>query len=297
MLQAMEVSERAMTRHTTCTSIHGIIDCPNRKRTRRADTPCRGQHGRWIIMACLLSGVVCVTWAADNIPVIELESRVIAVGIPGIAGVRQVGSFHPSGAIPSNPQFAATTRPGQILAPDAVLVTSTSNFGAPLGVPSQSAGAILSITTTGHSPLLIPTDFASRDGQAATLGGAVRLLTAQSPAFLNRINNPRALTALQPAVANPRYISINNAFGRPWFASVPEGTDGLGTSTVIDPTGRPLAHPPSATAGGVFAGTETNRLQQEAPGALTHGAVGTAFLGPSPDASGPAVFAVVQTDA
>src|SRR5262249_54054559 len=126
--------------------------------------------------------------------------------------------------------------------------------------------------------------------------GAVRLFTAQSPAFLNRLNNPQALTALHPAVSNPRYISINNAFGRPWFASVPEGPDGAGTSTVLDPTGRPLASSPSRTAGGVFAGTATNRRQQEVAGAVLRGAVGTAFLGPSPDASGLAVFAVVATD-
>ena len=227
---------------------------------------------------------------------IELESRVIAVGIPGIAGVRQVGSFHAGGAIPSNPQFAATTRHGALLDPEAVLVTSTSNFGAPLGVPSQATGAILSISSRGNVPWLIPSDFARRDGQAVALDGAVRLFTAQSPAFLNRINNARALTALEPAVSNPRYISINNAFGRPWFASVPQGADGPGTSTVLDPTGRPLANPPSTAAGGVFAGTETNRHQQEVPGALRRGAVGTAFLGPSPDASGFAVFAVVGTD-
>ena len=163
-------------------------------------------------------------------------------------------------------------------------------------MPSQPAGAILSINPNGSLPLLIPADFAARSGQAAALGGDVRLLTAQSPAFLNRLDNPRAVTALQPAVSNPRYISINNAFGRPWFANAPEDAAGFSTSSVINPTGRPLAHPPSALAGGVFAGTETNRRVQQAPGALAHGAVGTAFLGASPDASGLAVFAVVQTD-
>ena len=240
--------------------------------------------------------LAAIAWAADRVPVYELEARLIAVGIPGAAGVRQVGTFHAGGAIPRHPQFAMTTRPGQVLDPERVLVTSTSNFGAPLGVPSQPAGAILSINPRGSLPLLIPADFATQGGQAVTLGGDVRLLTAQSPGFLNQIDNPRAVTAMQPAVANPRYISINNAFGRPWFASAPEDAAGFGTSTVIDPTGRPLANPPSALAGGVFIGTETNRRTQQVPGALTHGAVGTAFLGASPDASGLAVFAVVQAD-
>jgi hypothetical protein len=69
--------------------------------------------------------------------VYELKARLIAIGIPGAAGVRQVGRFHAGDAIPRHPQFALATRPGQVLDSDRVLVTSTSNFGAPLGVPSQ----------------------------------------------------------------------------------------------------------------------------------------------------------------
>jgi hypothetical protein len=97
-------------------------------------------------------------------------------------------------------------------------------------------------------------------------------------------------------VSNPLGISLNNAFGRVWFANAPTGVSGPGTSTVIDPTGRPLANPPDAQAGGVFAGVVTNRQPQVIPGDLSRGAVGTALLGPSPDGTGKAVFAVVTAD-
>src|SRR5262249_15465018 len=54
---------------------------------------------------------------------------------------------------------------------------------------------------------------------------------------------------------------------------------------------------PSALAGGVFAGNLTPRQPaQIIPGALNRGAVGTAFLGHSPDGSTRAVFCVVLSD-
>jgi hypothetical protein len=97
-------------------------------------------------------------------------------------------------------------------------------------------------------------------------------------------------------VSNPLGISINNAFGRPWFASAPQGSHGLGLSTVLDPDGRPLADAPHLGAGGVFAGALTNRDPQRLAGGLQTGAVGTAFLGASPDGTGKAVFAVLTAD-
>jgi hypothetical protein len=98
-------------------------------------------------------------------------------------------------------------------------------------------------------------------------------------------------------VSNPLCISINNAFGRLWPANAPRGLHGIGTSTILDPDGAPLAGAPNLQAGGVFAGNLTPRLPtQLLPGALNRGAVGTAYLGRSPDGSTRAVFSVVLAD-
>src|SRR5262249_61216962 len=65
----------------------------------------------------------------------------------------------------------------------------------------------------------------------------------------------------------------------------------------LDPTGIPLAHAPNPQTGGVYAGSLTPRQPaQIISGALERGAVGTAFLGHSPDGSGRAVFSVVVAD-
>ena len=92
-------------------------------------------------------------------------------------------------------------------------------------------------------------------------------------------------------------LSINNAFGRLWPANAPFGLEGIGTSTILDPDGAGLAGAPNTLAGGVFAGDLTPRQPaQIIPGALNRGAVGTAFLGHSPDGSTRAVFSVVLAD-
>jgi hypothetical protein len=161
----------------------------------------------------------------------------------------------------------------------------------------EEEGSFLSIDPRNPKPLVIPPTFAETDGQASTLGGLVQMFSAQSPAFLNGNNNPSAVTAAFSGTSNPLGISINNAFGRLWPANSPTGIDGIGTSTILDPTGIPLAGAPNAQAGGVFAGDLTPRLPtQILPGALNHGAVGTAFLGRSPDGSRRAVFCVVLAD-
>jgi hypothetical protein len=194
------------------------------------------------------------------------------------------------------PEFAAFTRPGAVLDPARLLVASSSNFGAPLAQPDRPAGAILSLDPRTETPLVIPPTFAAAGGQATALEGRVQLLTAQSPAFVNRASNPQAVTGDLAPVSDPQGISLNNAFGRPWFANTPAGLHGAGVESVIDPDGRPLAGAPSQTAGGVFTGTVTNRTVQQIPGALSSGAVGTALLGKSPDGGGRAVFAVVHAD-
>ncbi|MER8762295.1 di-heme oxidoredictase family protein [Mesorhizobium sp. M0968] len=269
-----------------------------------------------------------VGFTSDHISAWRLGARIVAVRLPGVAGVREVGRFHNGGPIPGNPEFLLTTREGRVLDPLRVLVAVGSNFGAPPGDLLFKPGAILSIDPRGDKSgtILVPQDLTDQD--LADYGGAspVQLYTAQSEPFLNRRYNGQARTARLAAASGPRYISINNAFGRPWIANAPNGLAGEGSVTVVDPDGAPLDNAPSREAGGVFAGRSTDREQaqiaqptgwlasgwlangwlakrlnyrasgQLTPGGLQTGALGTAFLGPSPDGSGFAVFAAVTAD-
>ena len=208
-----------------------------------------------------------------------------------------VGRFLPGGPIHDTAAFAAFTQPGRVLDPNRLLVGSSSNFGAPLADPSQAPGSLLSIDPSGDSPLVVPPSFAAADGQVATLGGRVQLFSAQSPAFLNGLDTPVAVTAGMAGVSNPHGLSINNAFGRIWPANVTAGLSGPSTESILDPTGLPLASAPDQVSGGVFAAGLTNRQpQQLQAGAMMTGAVGTALLGRSPDESTRAVFAIVLAD-
>src|SRR5262245_18161617 len=227
--------------------------------------------------------------------VADVAARLVAVGIPGISAVSAVGTFHPGGPIHDKAAFRVHTQPGGILDPERIFVAGGSNFGAPFGQGEQPPGVILSIDPRG--PLLVvPPDFAAAGGQASALEGRLRLFTANSPAFVNRLYNPAAATADYVPVARPTAISINNAFGRPWFTSVPFGPKNVGIQSVIDPDGRPLDGAPSKVAGGIFAGALTNRTPQLVPGAMSTGALATAQLGKSPDGSGRAVFAGLHAD-
>ena len=208
-----------------------------------------------------------------------------------------MGNFLPGGPIHDKPAFAALTQPGQVLDPKRILVGSTANFGESLANPDQLPGSFLSIDPNGKNTLVIPPLFAASGGQASTLGGMVQMYSAQSPPFLNSIHNATAATASFTGVSNPLGISINNAFGRLWPANAPFGLEGIGSSTIDDPTGEPLAGAPNPMIGGVYAGNLTPRMpMQVIPGALDTGAVGTALLGRSPDGSTKAVFAVVTAD-
>jgi hypothetical protein len=227
----------------------------------------------------------------------SLSGRVVAIGIPGISAVSAVGTFLPGGPIHDNPKFAAFTNPGRVLDPTRILVGSNSNFAAPLANNDQDEGSFISIDPSGSAILVIPPDFAMAGNQASALAGKVQMFSAQSPNFRNGVNNPLAVTAGFTGVSNPLGLSINNAFGRLWPANAPLGLDEIGTSTILDPTGIPLAGAPNVKAGGVFAGNLTPRLPaQVLVGGLNTGAVGTAFLGHSPDGSGRAVFSVVLAD-
>jgi hypothetical protein len=226
-----------------------------------------------------------------------LRGRVVAIGIPGASAISPVGTFLPGGPIHDKPALATFTQPGRVLDPVRILVGSSSNFGAIAANPNQHEGAILSIDPRSPNVLIVPPGFAVAGGQDSTLGGLVQMFSAQSVGFLNQIENPQAVTAGFTGVSNPLGLSINNAFGRLWPANSPFGLDGIGTSTILDPGGYPLAGAPNPVAGGVFAGALTPRLPaQVLAGALNAGAVGTALLGRSPDGSGKAVFSVVLAD-
>lgn len=223
-----------------------------------------------------------------------LNAQVVATGIPGAGAICQIGTFHLGGPFHDNAAFSPFTAPGQILDGKRLLVASSSNFGAPLGRADQAPGAILSIDLGGGG-VAVPADFAAAGGQASAWGGRVRLYTANSPAFLNSVFSPLAATANEVAVSLPLGISLNNAFGRPWFANGPFGDAGYGTITVIDPGGQPFKGPPNPVAGGVFAGDVTNRNASSTHG-LTAPALATSLVTKSPDGTGRAVFFAALAD-
>jgi hypothetical protein len=223
-----------------------------------------------------------------------LRARILATGIPGAGAVAEVGDFLRGSPLHDNAALTAFTQNGQILDPKRVLVASTSNFGAPLALPGEPEGSVLSIDPSA-GPVSVPPGFASAGGQASAVGGAVQLYTAQSPAFLNSVKEPQAVTAGLPSASLPLGLSINNGNGRPWLANAPNGAAGNGTITVLDPQGDPLAGAPDTVAGGVFAGNLTNRNPGSA-GGLTAAALGTAILTKSPDLTGRAVFVAVEAD-
>jgi hypothetical protein len=235
----------------------------------------------------------------------DLNSRIVAVGIPDASAVSPVGTFltgSPCGS-PIPTRFPTFIQPGAVLDPTRILVGARSNFGAPPASGAGQAGAFLSIDPSGLDILSVPPTFASSGNQASALGGRVRMYSANSPFWLNSIRNTSAVTAGYTGVSNPLGLSINHAFGRPWPANAPFGQSSVGSSTILDPDGLPLNGAPNPLIGGVYVGALTNRdhvttppQPQVIPGVLSTGAVGTAFLGPSPDRSCRAVFCVVTAD-
>lgn len=254
-----------------------------------------------MVIGLLGSSVVFAQDNGNGVPQF-VRARIVAVGIPGASTVSPVGVFLPGGPIHDKPALHAFTQPGQVLDPVRILVGSSSNFGASLARTDEMEGSVLSIDPTSGNTLSVPADFASAGGQASGLGGSVQVFSSNNAAFLNSIKNPVATTANFPGVSNPLGISINNAFGRLWPANAPTGLNGPGTSTILDPQGWGLAGAPNANIGGVYSGNLTNRgnfppsTAQVIPGGLNTGAVGTAFMGASPDGSKKAVFAVVEAD-
>ena len=242
-----------------------------------------------------------------------LRARLVASGLKQAYGIRQVGRFHSGGPFVTNPEFLLQTQAGRALDPQRVLVAVEQNFGVAPGNPAHAQGAIVSIdanAATQQHPLVVP---AVLDARRPAEGGAVQLYSVQSKDRLNRQHSASARTADFAGVSGPRYLSINNGFGRPWVANAPFGLQGPGSESVLDPDGAPLANAPSDVAGGVFVGGLSARTSspkavrsgwlasllnrqasgQLTPGSIDKGALGTAFMGSAPDGSGFAVFAAV----
>jgi hypothetical protein len=267
-----------------------------------------------LVAGCMLcaraqTGEQNAPWqAAPEHPITNVHARVIAIDIPGASAISQVGTFlnnpvPPACAHPIPTLFPSYIQPGAVLDPNRILVGSRSNFGAPLAIAAGAEGSLLSIDPGGKDILRVPGKFAESGDQSSTLGGAVQMFSANSPYWSNSVHNSSANTSSYTGVSNPLGLSNNNAFGRVWPANAPFGDNGAGSSSILDPTGQPLAGAPNALIGGVYVGSLTNRdvvttppQAQVIPGSLSSGAVGTALLGPSPDGTCKAVFSVVTAD-
>jgi hypothetical protein len=264
-------------------------------------------------VVCLILGIAGtgsdVSWHSSRADdVLHINARVVAAGIPGASAISQVGTFlnavsQGACAAPIPKLFPSYIQSGAILDPIRLLVGSRSNFGAPPALGVGDEGALLSIDPRGPWILKVPPDFAQSGAQASALGGAVQMLSANSPGWKNGVNNAGAATASYTGVSNPLGLSNNNAFGRIWPANAPFGAEGIGSSSILDPTGLPLAGAPNPVIGGVYVGDLTNRnvvavpaQPQVIPGSLAAGAVGTALLGPSLDGTCKAVFSVITAD-
>src|SRR5260370_14333439 len=183
--------------------------------------------------------------AAGAQAITNIGARFIAVNIPGASAISQVGQFlntpvPPACAHPIPTLFASFIQPGAVLDPNRILVGSQSNFGAPLAIGAGAEGSFLSIDPSGRGILSVPSNFAQSGDQSSTLGGAVQMFSANSPHWYNAVNNPGANTANYTGVSNPLGLSNNNAFGRLWPANAPFGDNGVGSSSILAPTGLPL---------------------------------------------------------
>jgi hypothetical protein len=251
-------------------------------------------------------------WRDARAAAIEgIDARVVATKIPGASAISQVGTFLSGGTLmpggctnpsPIPTKFPGYTVPGAVLDPNRLLVGSTSNFGASLPASGGRQGSVLSVDPNAGK-LIVPANFDTRGDQEATLGRAVQMFSANSPHWLNNVNNTNAYTAPYTGVGNPLGLSNNNGLGRIWPANSPFGLNGAGSSSILDPTGLPLKGAPNPLIGGVYVGSLTNRnlvatpsQPQVIPGGLHTGEVGTALLGPSPDGTCKAVFVVVTAD-
>jgi len=89
--------------------------------------------------------------ATSEVKTWVLRARVVATGLPGAHGVRQVGRFHSGGPLTTNPEFLMQTQTGHVLDPQRVLVALESNFGAAPADAAHAAGTVLSIDEIAQS--------------------------------------------------------------------------------------------------------------------------------------------------
>ena len=88
--------------------------------------------------------------SAAPLPTWHLAARIVAVGLPGVAGVRQIGRFHTGGPIPGNPEFLLQTDPGRVLDPQRLMVAVGRQLRRAARHGGRARpGAILSIDPRG----------------------------------------------------------------------------------------------------------------------------------------------------
>src|SRR5262245_12385530 len=140
------------------------------------------------------------TRAAETIA--QVDARVIAINIPGASAIAQVGTFlGPTAPVPPSFPFSCTLpspipgfmngdfiKTGAVLDPNRILVGSSSNFGATPAIGVGQEGSFLSINPSATSIISVPANFAA-SGLQGPPGGAVQMFSANSPNWLNGINN------------------------------------------------------------------------------------------------------------
>jgi len=195
----------------------------------------RGAPNRSGWTACIAIGVILHASLAAAQPIPGINARLVAINIPGASAIAQIGTFlnvappnSCSNPIPS--KFSTYIQPGAVLDPNRLLVGSTSNFGAPVAAGGAADGSFLSIDPGGFRTLSVPPGFAASGTQASVLGGAVQMFSANSPNWLNGVNNSGANTKGFAGVSNPLGLSNNNAFGRLWPANAPFGLEAKGAA-------------------------------------------------------------------
>jgi hypothetical protein len=188
-------------------------------------------------IAIVGSGAAWQAARAQSVPTIN--ARVVATNIPGASAIAQVGTFLNNSQVcshnidgspisfphPIPTLFVSFIQPGAVLDKNRILVGNGSNFGAPLAPYVGSAGSFLSIDPSRPGVLSVPPNFAQSGNQSSALGGAVQMYSANSPHWLNGVNNSQANTASFTGVSNPLGLSNNNASGQRMHRLAMPGSD------------------------------------------------------------------------
>ena len=222
-----------------------------------------------------------------------LPARLLAVGVTGAGALSPVGAFLPGGPIRDRPNFAAYTQPGRILDAQRVLVCSESQFGAPRAILDWPDGSVLSLDSGAGDPLVVPAGFASSDGQAAALDGRCsssppRARPSSTGATIRRRSRRSCPRSATPWGSRSTTPSAGCGSPTPRWARRGPGRNRSATRTGCPWRGRRARSPAGSSPGA----RRTARRSRWPRGAWTPPGVANAFLGPSPDGGGRAVFAV-----